>query len=71
MVDHTNMRRNWWQLRKGKSRVQRDLTNNGDNSFTASYTLSSLPNGTSWNFTSRIEDKTGVRYSPATTITVN
>lgn len=71
-VDHTNMRRNSWQLRKGKSKVQQNLTNNNDNSFTDPYDLSNLPSSaTSWKFKAQLEDQSRVRFQPTTTITVN
>lgn len=71
-VDTSNMRRNWWQLKKRKDTVRQNLTNNGDGSFTASYDLSSLPsNQTSWNFKAIIEDRSRVKYQPSTTIRVN
>ena len=71
-LNSSDMRQNWWQLKKRKDTVRQNFTNNGDGSFTASFDLANLPNSaTSWAFKANLRDQAGVRYQPSTTISVN
>jgi thermitase len=71
-VDYTNMRHNWWQLKKRKDKVRQNLSNNGDGIFTANFALSGLPTAsTSWTFKANLQDKARVRYRPSVKIKVN
>ncbi len=71
-VDNTSIRSMWWQLKKRKDKVRQNLTNNGDNSYTASFNLSGLPSSsTSWTFKAKVQDKSRVRFRPTAKIKVN
>jgi PKD repeat protein len=71
-VDFNSMRKAEWELRDAnKNKVKQGLTNNFDNSFTASFNLSGLPsNATDWQWKGKIEDNNRTKYNPRAYITV-
>lgn len=70
--DVGNMRWTWWKLKKGPGSVQQNFVNHGDGTFTASFALTNLPtSATSWGWSARVEDYSGVSLRPKVTITVN
>ncbi len=71
-LNFDDMRRQKWQLRKKKNKINGNFTNNGDGSFTASFSLSSLPsNDTTWTWKATIEDRSRLKFQPSAKITVN
>jgi len=72
VVDRTDIKRSWFQFKKKGLKARENLTNNGDNSYTASFDFDDLPsNETSWNFKAMIKDRANVRYAPTAKVTVN
>jgi PKD repeat protein len=70
-VDNTDVKLKWWQLKKNGLKVRQNMTNNGDNSYTASFDLTGLPSTqTKWFFKGRVQDYGGTRYIPKKTIRV-
>ena len=71
-VDYNNLKKAEWELKDpNKRKVKRKLTNNFDNTYTASYQLSNLPsNATTWKWKAKVEDNKKNKYNPSTTITV-
>ena len=70
-VDLNDITSRYWELRARKVKLQQDLTNNGDGSFTAAFDLSGLPsNVTSYSWKARVTDGSGFRYTPKATLTV-
>ncbi len=71
VVDSSDIKLKWWQLKKNGQKVRQNMTNNGDNSYTASFDLTGLPSTqTKWFFKARIQDYSGIRYIPKKTIRV-
>lgn len=72
VVDNGNLKKSEWELKDAnKNRVRQPFTNNGDNTYTASFALSGLPSSaTSWTWKGKVEDNNKVKYNPTTTITI-
>lgn len=71
-VDYNDIRKAKWELKdRDGEKVKRDLTNNFDGSYTASFDLADLPsNGTSWTWKAEVKDDAHHRYKPRTGIAV-
>ncbi len=71
-VDFNDMKKDEWELRDAnKNKVKQNLTNNFDNTHTASFVLSGLPsNATDWEWRGKVEDNAGNKYNPTANITV-
>ncbi len=71
-VDFTDIKKAQWELRDpNKNKVKQNFTNNSDGTYSASFSLASLPSSaTSWRWKGKVEDNAGSRYRPSTNITV-
>jgi PKD repeat protein len=70
-LNTADMRRNWHQFKKGKTKLRSNLTNNGDNSFTTSFNSSSINKTGSWTWKASLQDRARVRYQPSASVTFN
>lgn len=72
MVDHTKIKQAEWELKDpNNKRVKQTLTNHGDGTYTASFSLSQLPsNSITWAFKGKVEDTNRKKFQVTTSIMV-
>ena len=67
-VNHANMRQQWHQFKKGRTKFRSNMTNHGDGSWTATFDSSSINRTGNWTWKANIRDRSGVRYQPSATL---
>ncbi|NQU49115.1 MAG: PKD domain-containing protein [Planctomycetes bacterium] len=70
-VNNSNMRNQWHQFKKGKTKLRSNLTNNGDGSFTTTFDSSAISKTGSWTWKANLQDRARVRYQPSVSVTFN
>lgn len=66
-----NMRTQWHQFKKGKTKFRSNLTNHGDGSWTTTFDSSSINRTGNWTWKANMRDRNGVRYQPSASVSFN
>jgi hypothetical protein len=71
-VDHMSMKKQEWELKDASNnKLKQDLTNLGDGSFSAVFSLADLPsNAMEWAWKGKLQDNNKAKYQAQTDITV-
>ena len=70
-INFNDMRRQWHQFKKGRTKYRTNMTNNGDGTWTASFDSGTVSKTGNWSWKANIQDRARVRYQPSATVSIN